>query len=102
MLSIPLGYSLVSTISPHEKLLLNALFTHKQQAATDQTWIGKYPPVQVYVSKPVLNHNNHMANGKEESSNLKRLLTYLFKTNLRHIADDSILKCCQRLTCIST
>lgn len=63
-------------------------FIPRTQATTDATWIGKYSPVQVYVSEPVLNHDNHMTNGKEESSNLKRLLTdILLETNLSHIAD---------------
>lgn len=41
----------------------------------DQTRTGGYPPVQVHVSEPVLNQDDHVTHGKKESSNLKRLLT---------------------------
>lgn len=35
----------------------------------------KYQPVETQVCEPVLNHNNDMAHGKQEGSDLKRLGT---------------------------
>ena len=41
----------------------------------------KYLLVEIDVSKPVLNHNNHMADSEKEGCNLKRLVGAENRTN---------------------